>query len=84
MEDDGTGAAVEIKRPKDETTIPVDEDTSEKDTSEDGEKSEEEDNSDSKEPSGTTLQSKSTHWSGGASIDTSDYNYRLGISSGPR
>ena len=63
MEDDDRGAAVE-KRPRDENMDTEDddmseEDTSEDDTSRDEETSEEEDDGDSKELSGTALNSNS-------------------------
>ena len=82
--DDGLGAAMEIKRPRDETLDPEDEDTSKEDISGDEETSEEDNNGDNGEPSGTTLHSGNIHRSGGASINTSDYDYRPGKSSGPR
>ena len=81
MEDDGRRAKVEIKRPRDETTDLEDDDTSKEDTSGYEKTSEEDDNSDGEESSETTLHSRSTHWSGGASTDTSDYDYRPGRSS---
>ena len=84
MEDDGTGAAVEIRRPRDETTDPEDEDMSDEDTSEDEETLEEDDNDDGKEPSGTTLNSESSHRSRGASTDISNDDYRPSRSSRPR
>ena len=84
VENDGTGTAVEIKRPRDETKDFEDEDTSEEDTSGDEETSEEDDNGNSGEPSRTTLHSGSTHRSGGASIDTSYYDYHPGRSSSLR
>ena len=75
VEDDSTRATVEIKRPRDETMDLEDEDTSEEDTSGDEKTLKEDDNSDSGEPSRTTLHFGSTQQSGGASIDTSDYDY---------
>ena len=84
MEDDSTGAAVEIRRPRDETTDPEDDNTSKEDTSEYEETSEEDDNGDGEEPSGTILHSGNTHQSGRASIDTSNYDYHPGRSSSPR
>ena len=84
MEDDGRGATAEIRRPRDESTDPKDDDISEEDTSRNKETLEEEDDGDGEEPSGTTLHSGSTHRSRGASTDTSDYDYRLGGSSGPK
>ena len=84
MEDDGTGAAVEIKRRRDETTDSKDEDMSDEDTSGDEEPSEEDDNDDGEEPSGTTLNSGSSHRSRGSSIDISYDDYRPTRSSRPR
>ena len=84
MEDDDTGAAVEIRRPRDEITDPEDEDMSNEDTSEDEETLEKDDNGDGEEPSGTTLNSRSIDRSGGASIDISDDDYRPSRLSDPR
>ena len=75
IEDDGTRAAVEIRRPRDETTDPEDEDMLDEDTSVDEETSEEDDNGDSKESSETTLNSRSIDRSGRVSIDISNDNY---------
>jgi hypothetical protein len=80
MEDDNTGAAVEIRKSGDEST----DSEGEEDTSEDEETSEEDDDSDGEELSGITLHSESTHWAGGASIDASDGSYRPDKPSGPR
>ena len=84
MEDDGTGATVEIKRPRDETTDPEDDDMSNEDTSEDEETSKEDDNGDSEELSGITLNSGSTDRSRRASTDISNDDYRPSRSSNPR
>ena len=84
MEDDSTRAAVEITMPRDETTDPEDEEMSDKDILGNEETSEEDDNGDGEEPSGTTLNSRNTDRSGGASIDISDDDYRPSRSSGPR
>jgi hypothetical protein len=83
-EDDNTGAAVEIRKSRDESTDSEDEDMSKEDTSEDEETSEEDDDGDGEEPSGITLHSESTHRARGASTDASDGSYRLGRPSGPR
>jgi hypothetical protein len=86
MEDDNTRATVEIRKSGDESTDSEDEDTSEEeeDTSEDEETSEEDDDSDGEEPSGITLHSESTHWTGGPSIDASDGSHHPDRPSGPR
>ena len=81
MEDDDTGAAVEIRRPRDETMDPKDEDTLEEDTLRDEETSKEDNNDNSEELSRTTLHSESTHQSGRASTNTSDYDYHPSKSS---
>jgi hypothetical protein len=86
IEDDNTGAVVEIRKSRDESTNSEDEDMSEEeeDTSEDEETSEEDNDGDSKEPSGITVHSESIHRAGGASIDASDGSYRPCRPSGPR
>ena len=84
LEDDSTRAAVEIRRPRDETTDLEDEDMLDEDTSRDEETSEEDNNNDGKEPSGTNLNSESSHWSRRTSIDISDYDYCPSRSSHPR
>ena len=84
MEDDGTGAMVEIRKPRDETTDPEDEDMLDEDTSRDEKTSKEDDNDDGKEPSGTTLNFRSSHQSRGASTDISDNDYRPSRFSRPR
>ena len=84
MEDDGTKATVKIRRPRDETMDPKDEGISDEDTSGDEETSEEDDNDDGEEPSGTTLNSGSSHRSRGASTDISDDDYHPSRLSRPR
>ena len=84
MKDDDIGAAVEIRRQRDETTDPEDENMSNEDTSGDEETLKEDDNDDDEEPSGTTLNSRSLHWSRVASTNISNDKYHPSRSSHPR
>ena len=56
-EDDNIGATVEIRKSRDESMDPEDEDTSEDDTSEDEETSKKNDDGGSEEPNGISLHS---------------------------
>jgi hypothetical protein len=79
MEDDNTGAAVEIRKSGDESTDFEDEDTLEEEDT-----SEEDDDGDGEEPSGITLHSEGTHRTRGVSTDASDGSYRPSRPSSPR